>query len=397
MATYLELGALFLIQGAALGMWFVPLSAVLETHGLHGIRPYAFAASALAAFVSPLVFGAMADRHVSPIIVLRGLSLATAFALALTSTAIKMHADVWIVFACIQAHALFSSPTWSISSAIVFARVTDARKDFGPIRAMATLGWIAGCLIVSLLNADASTRAGYGGAVAWLLVSILTFFLPKTLPKPTVHLTWTERLGLDALTLWRNRDHRVVFITTILFSIPLGAFYPYAPLHLRQLGFQHTSAWMSVAQILEIISMFCLGALLLRMRFKWVIAVGLAFGVARFAASALDSRPGLLIGVSLHGASFALVFITAQIYLDQRVDSNWRARAQALLAMLNGGVGNLLGYLGTAVWFTRCTRGSETQWSLFWGVLAAVVAAILIYFLAAYRGKPALEPSQPVA
>jgi len=68
----MELVALFFLQGAALGMWFVPLSNVLDAHGLHDIRPLAFAASALAAFISPLIFGAMADRHASPVLVLRG-------------------------------------------------------------------------------------------------------------------------------------------------------------------------------------------------------------------------------------------------------------------------------------------------------------------------------------
>ena len=77
-AEYAEIVVLFFLQGAALGMWFVPLSTVLDAHGLRDIKPLAFAATALAAFVSPLIFGAMADRHASPAKVLRGLSLATA-------------------------------------------------------------------------------------------------------------------------------------------------------------------------------------------------------------------------------------------------------------------------------------------------------------------------------
>jgi hypothetical protein len=81
------------------------------------------------------------------------------------------------------------------------------------------------------------------------------------------------------------------------------------------------------------------------------------------------------------------VFITAQIYLDQRVDPAWRARAQALMSLMNSGVGNLIGYLGTGWWFAACTRPAGTQWPLFWGVLAVVVAAVLVYFLAAYRGQ----------
>ena len=43
-------------------MWLVPLSTVLDAHGLHAIKPFAFAANGVAAFVSPLIFGALADR-----------------------------------------------------------------------------------------------------------------------------------------------------------------------------------------------------------------------------------------------------------------------------------------------------------------------------------------------
>lgn len=387
-AEYLELVALFFIQGSALGMWFVPLSTVLDAHGLHEIKPFAFAASALAAFISPLIFGAMADRHASPVKVLRGLSLATAAAMALATLAIHLRWPPMVVLGLIQLHALCSSPTWSISSAIIFARLADAKKEFGPIRAMATLGWMAGCWLVSALGADATSGAGFSGAVMWLVVCAWTYFLPVLeTPRAATNLTWHERLGLDALTLLKNRDHRVVFITVALFAIPICGFYPYAPPHLRELGYHHTSAWMTLGQVTEIICMFLLGGLLLRWRLKWIFAAGLTLGVARFALSAVNNQPAMLAGVTLHGASFTLVFITAQIYLDQRVDPGWRARAQALLSLVNGGVGNLLGYLGTGAWFAACTQAGGTKWSVFWGGLAAAVAMVLVYFLVAYQGR----------
>ncbi len=376
------------MQGAALGMWFVPLSGVLDAHGLNAIKPYAFASSALAAFISPLIFGAMADRHASPVKVLRGLSLATALAMALASTAIHQHWSPWLVLGLIQLHAICSSPTFSISSTIVFARLADAKKEFGPIRAMATLGWMFGCLLVSALGADNSALSGWSGAGAWLLVCGFTFFLPVLeTPPSAVNLTWHERLGLDALTLLKNPDHRVVFITVALFAIPLAGFYPYAPPHLRELGLERTSAWMSLGQTTEIIAMLALGALLAHWRLKWIIVCGLGFGVLRFVLSAVNGQAWLLSGVVLHGFSFTLVFITAQIYLDQRIDPAWRARAQALMALLNSGVGNLIGYLGTGWWFISCVDGNGTRWSLFWSGLAVLVAAVLVYFLAAYRGK----------
>jgi MFS family permease len=387
-AEYAEIILLFFIQGAALGMWFVPLSGVLEAHGYAGVRPLAFAASSLAAFISPLIFGAMADRHAAPVKVLRGLALATAVTMALASAAIGARWNVWVVLLLIQLHALCSSPTWSIASTIIFARLEDAKKEFGPIRAMATLGWVSGCLLVSLVGADRSALAGFGGAGVWLLVVGCTYFLPTLeTPKSVENLTWVQRFGFDALALLRERDHRVVYITTALFMIPLAGFYPYSPVHLRDLGLEHTSAWMSLGQITEIIAMFALGGLLVRWRLKWIFAAGLLLGVLRFALSAFDNRFGLIAGIFLHGASFTLVLITAQIYLDQRVEPAWRARAQALMSLMNSGVGSLLGYLGTGGWFAVCTRDRHTQWPLFWLGLSAAVAVVLGVFLVTYRGR----------
>ena len=209
-AEYAELIGLFFLLGAALAMWFVPLSSVLQAHGLAQIRPYAFAASAVAAFVSPLLFGAMADRHASPVKVLRWLGFATALAMVAASTAIRYGAGPWVVLALIQLHAFCSAPIWSIASTIIFSRLDDAKKQFGPVRAVATVGWMSGCVFVSLIGADRSTLAGYAGAVTWIAVSIFTFKLPElVIPKSLEALSWTQRLGLDALTLLKNPDHRV--------------------------------------------------------------------------------------------------------------------------------------------------------------------------------------------
>jgi MFS family permease len=387
-AEYFELLVLFFIQGAAMAIWFVPLGPILDAHGLHTIKPFAFAASAVAAFVSPLMFGAMADRHVPPARVLRWLAVATAVSMAIVSTAIKTQCHPWLILLLIQIFYFSYAPMFSISSTLILARLKDAQKEFGPIRSLATVGWMAGCLPVSALNVDSSVFAGYLGAGIWLLVAGFTCFLPMLeIPPSAENLTWHERLGLDALTLLKNRDTRVIFITTTLFNIPLAAFYPFAPTQLRDLGLTHTSAWLSLAQTSEIIAMFSLGWLLLNWRLKWIFACGLACGVLRFALSAFNTKTALLLGIFLHGASFTLVFVIAQIYLEQRIDPAWRARAQALLSLMNGGIGNLIGYLGTGWWFSQCALRTSTHWPLFWGGLAGIVAMVLVYFLTAYRGQ----------
>ena len=386
-AEYFELVVLFFLHAMAMGMWFVPLGAVLDGHGMTALKPYAFATSALAAFVSPLVFGAMADRHASPVVVLRGLAVATALTMALASTAIQQGWRPWVVLALIQLHALCTAPTFSITTAIVLSRLQSAPREFGPIRAMATFGWMAGCWVVSLLGADASARAGYAGAVAWLVVAAYTYLLPAVAaPKSAGHVTFRQRMGWDALALLKNRDHRVVFITAALFNIPLAALFPYTPPNLRELGMEHTTAWMSLGQVTEIIAMFLLAGLLARWRIKWIFVLGLGLGLLRYSLCALNGRWGLIAGISLHGGAFTFVLITAQIYLDQRVNPAWRARAQALFSLMTSGVGNLIGFLGTGWWFTACTPAGTTRWPVFWGGLAVGVAFVLIYFLTAYQG-----------
>ena len=122
---------------------------------------------------------------------------------------------------------------------------------------------------------------------------------------------------------------------------------------------------------------------------KYVFLTGIGIAFLRYAFSALDGKYWLLFGVTLHGFAFTLFFITAQLYMEQRIDSAYRARAQALLQFMLGGVGNLVGYLGTELWFQKATVGGVTRWPLFWSGLAGAVALIFVLFALIYRGRPA--------
>ena len=63
--------------------------------------------------------------------------------------------------------------------------------------------------------------------------------------------------------------------------------------------------------------------------------------------------------------------------------------AQALLALLMSGVGNLLGYLGGGWWHQMCQTSAGTDWSKFWWGETAVTAAVCLFFALAYQGRKA--------
>ena len=385
----LRLAALFFFHAQAAGMWSMAMSNVLRTHGLERIVPYTFACGAFAALISPLILGSLADQHQPATRLLRWLAVGTALFLALTSLAIERGLGAFAVLALLQAQALCSAPMWGLSSTIILARLRDPENEFGPIRVWATIGWMSAGWITSFaLMADSSTRAGFAASLLWLGVGAWAWTLPDVPPLGLgTARSWRDVLGLPALTLLTNRDHRVMFLTSALLSVPLAAYFPFTAMHLGDVGVRHISAALSLGQITEIITMYGLSRVLARFRLKWIFLTGIGFGCVRFALFAFDSRAGLIAGIALHGLCYTLFFITAQIYLEKRVDPQLRARAQALLTLMTAGLGTFAGSIASGWWRTACRHGAHTDWPRFWLGLSAAIAGVFVFFAIAYRGR----------
>lgn len=375
-----------------MGMWIVPLGNVMAAYGMGRLLPWVLATGGVSAFISPLIIGALADQRVAPTRILRWLSLATGGLLALLCRAIESGWSAPVVLACAMAMSLVSTPMWGLVSSIVLARLPRPGSQFGPVRAWATLGWMAGGWIVSYaLRSDSSVLGGYVAAGCWFGVAAFTGALPA-LPPPAAGAPrgWRQILGLDALDLLRDRNHRMVFITAALYTIPLAAFYPWCVLHLKALDVPGPAGVMSLGQITEVLVMLVLAGLMTRFRLKWVFLSGIAFGLLRYLLFMLDTPGWVITGIILHGLAYTLYFITTQIYLEDRIDPAWRARAQALLTLLTSGVGNLLGFLASGWWFALCAPGGgaeDADWRVFWAGLAAATGAVFVFFALFYRGR----------
>ncbi len=377
----IELCALFCLQAHAIALWYVPFSSVLKAHGYERLVPFAFACSSIAALISPMWSGALADQRFGPERILRWLAVCVAATLTLTFLAIERGWAASTVLALIFLQQLCYSPTWGLATTIVLARLQSPEREFGPVRAYR------------------STLSGFLGAAAWLGVAAFTLRLPSAPPRRRkVKRRWQEALGWDALGLLRDPNHRAVFVTAALFSIPVAAFYPFGALHLQDLGETRVSAALSLGQVTELIGMFALAPLLARVRLKSLFLAGIAFGVARYGLFALNTRPALLAGILLHGFCFTLFFIPAQIYAEKRIDPAFRARAQALLTVMMSGIGSLAGYLSCGWWRDWCENAQgRTDWPLYWAALAAVVLAVLVYFALTYRSSAHLHSADESA
>jgi nucleoside transporter len=381
---------MFFIVGHALGLWSINLSSVLHAHGYSGsVIDNVWCTSAIAAIISPLIVGALADQRFSSERVLRWLGLGAATFLCALFYAIHQRWHWSAVLALAQVHALWSAPSFGLATSLVISRLSDAKTQFGPIRAWATLGWmLAGPMVSWVLFSDEKVWAGFAAAFVWLVAIAFTFLL-KPMPPPgqKEHRTWRDILGLDAWSLLRHPDHRVVFVGAALFNIPLAAFYPHTVLHLKDLGVQHQTAMMSLAQITEAIGLLALSWLLTRVRLKWLFLGGIAAGALRYWLFSHNSVALLCLGIVMHGVCFTLFFMTAQIYLEQRIPTAMRSRAQALLSLMMSGFGNFIGFQGCGWWRHVCERSGVMDWSTYWLGLTGVIAVIFLWFAISYKGR----------
>jgi len=388
--VFAVLWAVFFFQGMTLGCWFPSLTNLFGELGLAVWVPLVFMVPPICAMIGPLVGGALADqRYAANHLYFWATFLCVLLLLAAFWTLAAGWHPLWFL-ALLAGHALLSGPTWGFLATISMQHLSEPERQFPLVRVGATVGWVAGGLLTSyVLKADASPVAGYAAGLVRLVSVGLALMLPHT-PPQGIMTGWRSRLGLDAFVLMKERDHLVFFVVTALFSIPITAFYMHGPEFLKVLGDPRPTGTMTVAQVLEVASMLLLGALLARHSIKAVLLWALGLSVLRFAMSAQAGVSGVIAwhigGLALHGVCYTLYFVTAQIFLDRRVDPGMRGQAQGLLMMVSGGLGPLIG-----AWFCGWLRlhvvAADGQgWTTYWATLAAMIAVCVVIFAIFYRG-----------
>lgn len=391
------LWVVFFLQGMTAGFWLPALTNILEAKGLSGWVSLVFTVPPLCALISPLVGGALADQRISANRLFVWTSLVSAVVLWLAFATLDAGWNPWWFIALLGAYSLFSGPSWGLLTTIALTHLTHGERQFSLVRLGATVGWmLAGVLTSYVLHADTSPVAGYASAGTRLLGGVLGFMLPNT-PPLGLATSWQSRLGFDAFRLLKQRDHCVFFVVTALFSIPLTAFYMYAPELLRFLGDAHSTATMTIAQISEVVAMLLVGWVMTHVRVKVVLSWALGLSALRFLMSGYAGASGLIdwhiAGIALHGMCYTFYFITAQVFLDRRVEPGLKGQAQGLLSLVSSGLGPLVGALVCGWLRVHCVGADGRGWMLFWGILAGMITCCLVIFAFFYRGQGKRQPA----
>jgi MFS family permease len=99
----------------------------------------------------------------------------------------------------------------------------------------------------------------------------------------------------------------------------------------------------SIGQVAEIVTMVVLGAVLVRLGWRWTMVIGVLGHATRYAVFAFFGQPEfawLIIAIQvLHGICYAFFFATVYIFVDAVFPKDVRASAQSAANLLILGVG----------------------------------------------------------
>jgi len=413
------------------GAWFVPMGVYLTAIKFPGSAiGSAYSATAIAAIISPFLIGMIADRFFSAERVLAIMHIAGGILIFAVSRVVSPGLFFWVLLA----YTITYMPTVALVNAIAFPQMDDVEKEFPSIRVFGTLGWIVAGLLIGFLEINEggarwnfdhplnlpietmfTLKAGTGAwisasstsipmaltSVVAIVLGLFSFFLPHTPPKSKGQaVKIRDILGLDALSLMKDRSFSVFVICSFLICIPLAAYYGFAAMFLKEMGIQNETAKMTMGQMSEMLFMLVMPFFFIRLGVKKMLLIGMLAWVARYALFAGGNGQSLAsmlyLGILLHGICYDFFFVTGQIYVDNEAPEDIRASAQGFIAMVTYGVGMFIGSImsGWIVEHYQIMRGEEIAghlWPRIWIIMCVMALAATVIFALLFKDKAKKE------
>ena len=375
-----------------------------------GLRGTAYAATGVAAMISPFIVGMIADRFFATQKVFGVLHLLGGIFLYNVGLA----TDWSGFYPFLLLHLICYMPTLALSNSLCFQNMEDPQRQFPPIRTLGTIGWIAsGILVGSSFFFENEFRSIWPaflggstppeewssismtslpfeiGAAVSILLGLYSFSLPNTPPKlKGKKVTTAEVLGLKALALMKDKSFAIFIICSFLLCIPLSFYFQSANGFLKEMGVANSEGVLTLGQVSEIFFLLLVPWFFRKLGVKKMLLIGMTFWVLRyvfFAQAGPEAHILLYLGVLFHGICYDFFFVTGQLFVDKAAPDDVRSSAQGFIAFVTLGAGMFVGGILNGWWNSRQAVDGVLDWPSVWYFPAGLAGIVLVIFLVTFR------------
>lgn len=404
-----------IIQWAVWGSYLTSMGSYLAGVGLAPKIGIFYAMQGIVSIFMPTLMGIVADKFI-PAQKLLGLCHGIAGAAMLGAGFYGMNAGTdmsfGVLFSMYAVSVAFYMPTIALSNSTAYRILEtngyDTVKDFPPIRVFGTVGFICAMLFVNFVtNGDGvQYQHSYNQFIVSGVLGIAMLLYCFTLPTcPCMQTSGegqslSERFGLNAFSLFKDRNMAIFFIFSMLlgvalqitngFANPFISHFKEVPEFAQTWGARNANALISISQVSETLGILLIPVAMKFFGIKRVMLIAMFAWVLRFGLfGAGDPGSGvwmLILSMIVYGVAFDFFNISGSLYVNQRTTGNIQNSAQGLFMLMTNGIGATIGTLSAqAVVNHFVYNAAEPDWSAAWYVFAGYSLVVALLFMVLFK------------
>ena len=411
----LRLIVMNIIQWAVWGSYLTSMGSYLASVGLATRIGIFYSMQGIVSIFMPTLMGIVADKFIPAQKLLglcQGIAGAAMCGAGLYGMAAGSEISFGILFGLYALSVAFYMPTIALSNSVAFNILEqngyDTVKDFPPIRVFGTVGFLCAMLFVNFMTNGNGVQFqhSYNQFIVSGVLGLVMFLYCFTLPNCPCNTssgedqTLAERFGLNAFSLFKDRQMAIFFIFSMLlgvalqitngFANPFISHFKEVPQFADSWGAQNANALISISQVSETLGILLIPVAMKLFGIKKVMLIAMFAWVLRFGLfGAGDPGAGvwmLILSMIVYGVAFDFFNISGSLYVNMRTTSKIQNSAQGLFMLMTNGIGATIGTLSAqAVVNHFVYNAAEPNWSAAWYTFAAYALVVAVLFMILFK------------
>lgn len=404
----LRLTLLSFLQFFVWGAWLITIGVYWFGNKQWGGTEFGavFSTLGISSIIMPALIGIIADRWINAERLYGILHILYAITLLFLPQVTDPHQFFWVMLIAM----IFYMPTISLSNSIAYYILKDHKydvvKEFPPIRVWGTIGFIVAMIITNLSGNKDSAGQFYIASIMAFGLGIFSFTLPKCPPQNLIDhkASWSEKLGLNAFSLFKEYKMALFFFFSMLLGAALQLTNMYGdtflsdfinnPTYKDSAVVRYSTVILSISQVSETLFILAIPFFLKKFGIKQVMLMSMFAWVLRFGFFAYGSPEGfglalIILSCIVYGMAFDFFNISGSLFIETTTDPKIRSSAQGLFMMMTNGVGAVFGSL-TSGWMIQkffTDANGEKMWHEIWLSFAIYALIIALLFAVMFRHK----------